>query len=108
MNSALEFARTVAPLYQAYNWLGLADKPREAAVLKVFEITTENLKHLVEDIDEESTEPTFVSSGRVRVEFWPYDEESNEINFMLDLNTAIDDGTGNFHDLYDPRWDNEA
>lgn len=102
MDSAFEFAKEVAPLFQHHNWLNLKDKPVGEAVDRIYWMTADLIEHVKEHA---GAEPTFVSTGHVIVHHYPWEDEPHEIALDVTVRSMQQDEDGNYYDIYDERFD---
>lgn len=103
MNTVRQFAETVAPLYIGNNWLSLGNATLDEAVKRV-ETMTGRLYRQVRDTPVGPDYPYyFVSTGRVKVIKWYWDDEPTEIEISLKLETEVED-EGEFVNIYDERY----
>lgn len=99
MDSIKAFAKEVAPLYKYNNWLGLGSEPIEVIEERVEFLARDLYNTIVHDFvggDEEG----FISSGRIIIFYWPFDEEPNEIILGLTIRTQLE-SDGEYFDVFD-------
>ena len=109
-DTAHRFAEQVAVAYIANDWLMLGDASYDTAVRRVRDMAMELYAGVLDDLKRNGTPTergfTFHSSGRVKVIYWYWENDGEEIEFLLDVETEVKDERGRWSNLRN--WDEEV
>lgn len=105
--TANKFAHQVADAYIVNDWLGLGTASREKAVARVRDVAIDLYNGVLDDVRRGDYDYDggyhFHSTGRVKVIYWKWDEEPDEIEFLLNVEFEMpdDDGVWQNSDYWD-------
>lgn len=106
-DSADRFARQVAPLYVANDWLRLGDATEVEAITKIRDMTIDLYLGVLDDIKEGHVHNGFAfhATGRVKVIYWQWEQDEDEIEFCLTLEHEMQDDYGQWRNGH--YWDED-